>query len=291
MKMELDKKLIKSLLLFQQNEINEHKVYHFLSEKTKGKNSEILERISQDELRHYNFWKQYTKKDLYPKKSFVIKYAILATIFGSTFSIIKMEQREDRAQKAYEEISKKIPKAKMHIQEENKHEKALIEMLDEKRLNYLGSIISGLNDAWIELVGELAGFTFAFQDPRIIGFAGLIAGIAQFLSSSASEIQIYLSRKNEETRSALKASIYEGIAYLITVGLLIFPYFVLDNYWIAFLITGVSVFLVLSILTYYISVIKRLSLRSMFPIMLGIMFGVGTLAYIIGYIAKTIIGI
>lgn len=124
--------------------------------------------------------------------------------------------------------------------------------------------MSSLNDAWIDLIGELAGFNFAFQDPRIIGFAGLIAGIAQFLSSSASEIQIYLSRKNEKTRTALKASIYEGIVYLITVGLLIFPFFILDNYWTALLITIISVFGVLSFLTYYVSVIKGLSMKSMF---------------------------
>jgi VIT1/CCC1 family predicted Fe2+/Mn2+ transporter len=289
--MSLDNNLLEKILIFQQNEINEHNVYSFLSRRTKGKNSKILNKISQDELRHYNFWKQITKKDIPAKKISVLKYLILATVFGLTFSIIKMEKQEEKAQIAYTEISKKIPKAYTHILEENKHEKALFEMLDENRLNYLSSIISGLNDAWIELVGELAGFTFAFQDPRIIGFAGLIAGIAQFLSSSASEIQIFLTRRNEQTRSALKASVYEGVAYLITVGLLIFPYFVLENYWMAFLITVVSVFFVLSLLTYYLSVVRGLSLRSMFPIMLGIMAGVGSLAYVIGLIAKTILGI
>jgi VIT1/CCC1 family predicted Fe2+/Mn2+ transporter len=289
--MSLNKNLIENLLIFQQNEINEHRVYNLLSKRTKGANSEILNKISQDELRHYNFWKNYTKKDLSPQKSYIFRYLLMASIFGLTFSIIKMEQKENKSQKAYLEISKKIPEAKIHVQEEHKHEKSLIEMLDERRLSYLSSIISGLNDAWIELVGELAGFTFAFQDPRIIGFAGLIAGVAQFLSSSASEIQLYLSMKNEENRIALRASVFEGLAYLITVGLLISPYFLLDNYWFAFIITGVSVFFVLSFLTYYVSVIKRVSLKSMYPSMIGIMLGVGSLAYLIGYIAKIIIGI
>ena len=65
--MALGKNLVEKILVFQQNEINEHKIYNYLSTKTKGKNSEILSRISQDELRHYNFWKQYTKKDLKEK--------------------------------------------------------------------------------------------------------------------------------------------------------------------------------------------------------------------------------
>ena len=289
--MDLDNNLIKTILVFQQNEITEHKVYKALSERTKGKNSEILNIISQDELRHYNFWKKFTKKELLPKKIAVFKYLLLSRIFGLSFSIKIMENLEGNAQKEYAKISEQISQVTTHIREERKHEKALIEMLDEKRLNYLGSIISGLNDAWIELVGELAGFAFAFQDPRIIGFAGLIAGIAQFLSSSASEIQIYFSRKNEETRSALRASIYEGIVYLITVGLLVFPFFILENYWTSFLITIISLFVVLSFLTYYVSVIKGLSMKSMFPTMLGIMIGVGTLAYVIGWIAKIVIGI
>ena len=187
-------------------------------------------------------------------------------------------------------MSTKIPEAKVHIQEEVKHEKALIGLLDEKRLAYLGSIVSGLNDAWIELVGELAGFAFAFQDPKLIGFAGLIAGIAQFLSSSASEIQMYLSKKNEETRNALKASVFEGVVYLVTVGFLIFPFFVLGDFWVAFFVSAVGAFFILSVLTFYVSVIKDLSVRSMFPIMVGIMVGVGFLAFVIGLVAKIIIG-
>ena len=289
--MVLEKNLVEKILIFQQNEINEHKIYNYLSTKTKGKNSEILTKISQDELRHYNFWKQYTKKDLSPNKIVVFKYLLLSVVFGLTFSIKIMEGLEGKAQEAYNEVATKIPVAKVHIQEEVKHEKALIGMLDEKRLTYLGSIVSGLNDAWIELVGELAGFAFAFQDPRLIGFAGLIAGMAQFLSSSASEMQIYLSRKNEQTRNALKASIFEGVVYLVTVGFLILPFFVLGDFWVAFFVSAVGAFSILSVLTFYVSVIKDLSVRSMFPIMVGIMVGVGSLAFVIGWVAKIIIGI
>ena len=287
----MEKNLVEKILVFQQNEINEHKIYNYLSTKTKGKNSEILSRISQDELRHYNFWKQYTKKDLSPQKIIVFKYLLLSVVFGLTFSIKKMENLEGKAQEAYNEVATKMPEAKVHIQEEVKHEKALIGMLDEKRLAYLGSIVSGLNDAWIELVGELAGFAFAFQDPKLIGFAGLIAGVAQFLSSSASEMQIYLSRKNEETRNALRTSVFEGVAYLVTVGFLILPFFVLGDFWVAFFVSAVGAFFILSVLTFYVSVIKDLSVRSMFPIMVGIMVGVGSLAFVIGWVAKIIIGI
>ncbi|KON33571.1 MAG: hypothetical protein AC479_04055 [miscellaneous Crenarchaeota group-6 archaeon AD8-1] len=289
--MALKSYLLEKILVFQQTEITEHEVYSFLSERSKGKNSAILKQISEEELHHYNIWKKFTHKDLPPKKILVYKYLLLALIFGFTFSIKKMEQGEGKAQKAYSEISNEIPEVKTFIIEEGIHEKKLIDMLDEKRLNYLSSIITGLNDAWIEVVGQLAGFTFAFQDPTIIGFAGLITGIAQFFSSSASEIQLYLTKKDEETTIKLRASLHEGIIYLITVILLVLPYFILENFWVAFFITGVSAFFMLTFLTYYVSVIKEVSMKSLIPIMLGIMIGVGTIAFIIGWIAKTIIGI
>ena len=62
--MALETSLIAKILVFQQTEITEHQVYKFLSEKTKGKNSKILLRISQEELRHYNLWKKFTNKDM-----------------------------------------------------------------------------------------------------------------------------------------------------------------------------------------------------------------------------------
>ena len=89
--------------------------------------------------------------------------------------------------------------------------------MTKKRLNYLSSIISGLNDALIELAGELAGFTFALQNPALIGFAGIIAGIAQFLSSSASKIELFLTERTVENKEAIKKSAFEGSIYLITV--------------------------------------------------------------------------
>lgn len=41
-------------------------------------------------------------------------------------------------------------------------------MLDEERLQYVGSMVLGLNDALVELTGSLAGFTFALQNTRLI---------------------------------------------------------------------------------------------------------------------------
>lgn len=88
-------------------------------------------------------------------------------------------------------------------------------------------MVLGLNDALVELTGVLAGLTLALQNTRLVAMTGFITGIAASLSMSASE---YLSAKSEEgPQDPLKASIYTGSAYVLTVLFLIFPYLLFTN--------------------------------------------------------------
>jgi VIT1/CCC1 family predicted Fe2+/Mn2+ transporter len=289
--MKVDSYLKKELIKIQNKEITEHIIYKKLSEKAKGSNSEVLEQISEDEIRHYNEWKEYTKTDVRPNRLRVIKYLIVSQIFGLMFMMKLLEGNEEKAQINYQRISKELPKAKQIINDEIKHEKLLIEMIDEKRLNYLSSIISGLNDAMIELAGELAGFTFALQNPALIGFAGLIAGVAQFLSSSASEIELFLTERTTENREAIKKSFFEGSIYLITVFFLITPFFLMANPFVAMGIGAFNSLIIIIFFTYYVSVVKELSLKKMFSITLLITLGIGTLSFIIGWIVRTVLNL
>ena len=289
--MNIDFYLKKELIKIQNKEITEHIIYKELSENAKGSNSEVLKQISEDELRHYNEWQEYTKTDIKPNRFRIIKYLIISQIFGLMFMMKLLEGNEEKAQINYQKISKELPKTKQIINEEIKHEKLLIEMIDEKRLNYLSSIISGLNDAMIELAGELAGFTFALQNPALIGFAGLIAGIAQFLSSSASEIELFLTERTIENRKAIKKSFLEGSIYLITVFFLIIPFFIVNNPFIAMGIAGFNSFLIIILFTYYVSVVKELSLKKLFSITILVTLGIGALSFIIGWIVKTVLNL
>lgn len=109
---------------------------------------------------------------------------------------------------------------------ENDHENQLLGMLDEESLLYAGSVVLGLNDALVELTGALAGLTFAFRDVKIIALSGLITGIAASLSMASSE---YLSTRPKKPKHPVRAAITTGIAYIITVTLLILPYLLLNN--------------------------------------------------------------
>src|SRR3989344_399955 len=232
----MEPEIKKLLLQAQKAEITEHLVYKKLASSIKDKNNKkVLERISQDELKHYNIWKGHTQQDVNPSIFKLWGYYLISKILGLTFGLKLMEKGEEAAQKNYKKISKHMKSHAEKIEKDEKeHERQLLNLLDEEKLKYVGSIVLGLNDALVELTGALAGFTLALQDPKLIATAGLITGIAASLSMTASE---YLSTKSDAGkeekdkigRHPLKASIYTGIAYIFTVLFLIFPYLIVNN--------------------------------------------------------------
>lgn len=70
--------------------------------------------------------------------------------------------------------------------------------------------------------------------------ASLITGIAASFSMAASE---YLSTKSEgRAERAIKSSIYTGVAYIVTVFVLILPYMLISNYFLCLALTlGIEV--------------------------------------------------
>ncbi|MCX8191638.1 MAG: hypothetical protein N3F06_02380, partial [Nitrososphaerales archaeon] len=101
----LNKEVEESLLMAQKSEITEHFIYKKLARSLKGPNKGILERISNDELRHYEFWSTYTKKDTKPNRIKVLMYLLISKIFGITFGMKIMEKGEEKAQENYKKIS------------------------------------------------------------------------------------------------------------------------------------------------------------------------------------------
>jgi VIT1/CCC1 family predicted Fe2+/Mn2+ transporter len=287
---ELDKKTRDIILTSQKNEITEHIIYSKLSQAVKDKqNKEILKQISDDEKRHYNFWKKYTNKDVKPNKLKIWWYYIISRIFGITFGIKLMERGEEDAQVIYEKISEQVPSAKQIVYDEGIHEQKLVNMIDEDRLKYISSIVLGLNDALVELTGALAGFTLALQNTNLIGVTGLITGIAASLSMGASE---YLSTKSEESeKSPAKAALYTSVAYVLTVLLLIFPYLILTNVYLCLGLALVDAIIVILIFTFYVSVAKEIEFKKRFLEMALISLGIAALSFVIGYLVNTIFNV
>ncbi len=286
----LDPEIEREIIIAQRDEITEHAVYKRLSTSvTDSHNRGVLDRIAEDELKHYNFWKKHTHQEMKPKKWVEWKYYLISKVFGITFGIKLMEKTESIAQVNYEKISRFIPGAIDLKKDEIEHEKELINLIDEERLKYVGSMVLGLSDALVELTGTLAGLTFALRNTPLIAMVGFITGIAASLSMAASE---YLSTKSEEgSRDPAKAALYTGLGYVFTVFLLIFPYLVFKNYYFCLGFTLFNAVIVIFLFTYYVSVAKDIPFRKRFFEMVTISFGVAALTFVIGYFVKLFLNV
>jgi len=288
--MDQDKSIIPIIEAYQCNEITEHHIYKRLAKVIKDpENSKILDQIGDDELRHYQDFKKYTQREIKPNMWNVWKYYLISRIFGITFGIKLMERGEENAQENYSLLRGKYPEIDKWIHDEEVHEEKLLAMLDEELLRYAGSVVLGLNDALVELTGALAGFTLALQDVKLIALSGLITGIAASLSMAASE---FLSTRSEVTeKHPVRAAVYTGIAYIITVLLLVLPYLIIPNYIIDLIITLTIGVLIIAGFNYYISVARDESFKKSFLVMAGLSLSVATFSFVIGYFIRQWLGV
>jgi len=288
--MELAPDLRQQLIIFQKNEITEYHLYNRLARTIKSPaNRVILEKIACDEFDNYNRWKKYTQMDVQPDRLHLWFYYFVSRTFGFTFGIKLMERSEESVQESYQLLKGKIPEIDDFIRDEDEHEETLIAMLDEESLRYAGSIVLGLNDALVELTGALAGLTLALQNTQLIVLRGLITGIAAALSMGASE---YLSTRSEATeKHPLKAAIYTGMAYIITVIILITPYLLIDTYYVCLAFALTAAVLIIAVFNYYISVAKDEPFRARFIEMAGLSLGVAALSFIFGFFIRQALGI
>jgi vacuolar iron transporter family protein len=285
----MDEKYKKIALSAQKVEITEHHIYLRIAEHSKDKkNADVLRQIGMQELAHAKFWESKTGVEVKPNNWKIIRTVFLARILGLSFVLKQMEKNEGTGSRLYSDISDIFPETMRFSEEEGVHEKEILNMLDEEKLQYVGSIVLGLNDALVELTGSLAGFTLALGDTKVISMAGLVTGISAALSMAASD---YLSSKAEGDETAKKSAVYTGVTYLVTVILLILPFLLLTNKFIALGITLATAVLIIFCFNYYISIAKDLDFKARFLEMTFISLGVAAFSFLIGYALKFILGV
>ena len=280
----------KQLAVFQKNEITEHYIYKNLSTKVSGvKNRRVLCQIADDEMRHYNVWKTYTRQDVTPSSLKVWFYTLVSMVFGFTFGIRLMENAEKNAHDLYSRIPGSFAEINGIIRDEEEHEQALLMLLDEERLKYTGAIVLGLNDALVELMGVLAGLTFALQNTALVALTASITGVAAALSMAAS---CYLSTKSDPGgKNPFVAALYTGIAYILTVLLLVAPYLFIADLYISLGLAFVVAVFIIGGFNFYISVARDLPFGSRFFEMIGLSFTVAALSFLAGYAIRFAFGI
>lgn len=279
----------KAALAAQKNEITEYEIYSRLAASCRDeKNAAILRDIGAQEKKHAEFWAARTGVEVGPDRLKVSRVVFLARLLGLTFVLKQMERNEDSASRSYSGLVQAVPEAARLSAEEGAHEAALLKMLDEEKLQYVGSIVLGLNDALVELTGALAGFTLTLGQTKIISMAGLVTGISAAFSMAASD---YLSSKAENDPRAKKSAIYTGVAYIITVILLILPFLLASSKFLALGLTLAIAVLIIFCFNYYIAVAKELNFRQRFLEMTAISLGVAAFSFVVGYLLKTVLGV
>jgi VIT1/CCC1 family predicted Fe2+/Mn2+ transporter len=287
---------VKAILLSQlRNELTESAIYERLSkmEKDSG-NRGILERISADEMSHAKLIAAIVSENVKPC-SFKIRWTVFcARVLGLTFVLRLMEKGEHNAGGTYRTIIDAYPQLSLIAEDEDRHEAELIGMLNDERLNNMGSIVLGLNDALVELTGALAGFTFALGSPAKIAKLGLITGFAAAMSMAASaflsaraDAQAGGEKSSEgEGNGALRSALYTGIAYVVTVFLLTAPYALLPSATVALAVMLLVALSIIAFFNFYLSVARDVSFKRGFFVMAGISTFVALVSYGFGYLLR-----
>lgn len=164
--------------------------------------------------------------------------------------------------------------------------------LIQKRLStkssahYISAIVLGMNDALVELTAALAGFTIALHDNRLIILAGITTGVAATLSMAAAE---FLSKEADDTRTnSYWAAMATGAAYLLTVGILLAPYFIIQTPFLALAVSLVLAGCVIFLFTFIMAKIRKTSFLNSFFRMLTISVCVAAIAFLISWGANTL---
>lgn len=282
---------------FAQNEYRDFVVYRELARvETVPAFKKILEELVLHEKADFEFWRDLAGEKKYSVGAIsLLGYRLMRKVLGLTFTAKFLEGREKEAQAAYraylstvkdEEVKRKIEKI---IEHEQYHEHALIGHIEEKRVKFMSSIVLGLNDGLIELTGALTGFAFALQSTVFVALAGAITGISASMSMAASA---YLQARHEENgKNPVTAAIFTGFSYAVVVVLLVGPFIILPDVFIALAVMLGVVFLIIASVSLVSSVLLERPFAVQFGEMLLFSIGVAIIAFFLGLALRFFIGV
>lgn len=161
-------------------------------------------------------------------------------------------------------------------------------MKKQKKFKYAGALVLGMHDALVELSGIIAGLTFAIIDRQVIIMTAAIAAAAASLSMAAAN---YQAERTNENPDALKCAIYTGMMYVGTSALLIFPFTIIPNRFLALGIMAIFAVLIIFGFNCVIGMCMRRPFFKRFLEMLAICMGVAIASFVIGQLARRFLGV
>lgn len=283
------------------DELFAYRLYSALARRfPEGTSRSKLNELAEQERGHVRFWLGVTGAS---EKSIRIpraKYALLvlaSRLLGPAFTVRWLERGEDKAITSYRQLLEdgalsddQRRDVEQMLSEEEEHEQLLERGVEDERRIYLGAAVLGLNDALVELTGGLTGLASSISDPKLIGFASLVVGIAASMSMAASNFLSVDIGEESELKPG-KAAAYTGGAYILVVIGLVLPFFLLTDRRIALAISWTSAVLIIAAFSYYSSVMQGARFRRRFGVMLAFGLGVAVVSFAIGKVLGAMIGI
>ena len=105
----------------------------------------------------------------------------------------------------------------------------------------------------------------------------------------------YLSSREDDTKTdvknPVKAALYTGIAYIITVIFLIAPYFIFSNVYVSLGVTLLVAIVIIFLYTFYITTAKGLNFRKRFTEMAVISISIAIIGFLAGIGLKAFLGV
>lgn len=255
----------------------------------------ILLELVGHEMEDFRFWQTLSdRKEFRVGRATMLGFRLVRALFGLTFTAKLLESREKRMISLYSAFLEKVEDPAIReriaaiLEHENLHESRLIGQVQEEKIQFLSSIVLGLNDGLIELTGALVGFAFALRRPSLVAVTGSIAGIAASLSMAASA---YMQAHHEEGKDPRKAALYTGLSYLAVVAVLVTPFGFASTIAVALPVLAAEVLLIVAGASVFTSVILERNWGRQFLEMLLFSVGVAAIAFAIGQAFRAVSGI
>ncbi|MGC8676210.1 MAG: VIT1/CCC1 transporter family protein, partial [Candidatus Micrarchaeia archaeon] len=171
----------------------------------------ILKELAATENRHADIWAKVAGIDRHSRhvsRLHVLLMLLVRRLMGLAFTVKLLELNEVRGARQYSNALAGIKgntllksQVKAVLKDELGHERMLQNMIEaqETELQYIKSIIFGLNDGLVEIVAIVVGLAVVAKSGAIVALAGTIAGISGTLSMSGGA---YLSAKADKLVNA-----------------------------------------------------------------------------------------
>lgn len=267
------------------------RLFRMLARRASAKGPHVLlDRLAFHCNQRLTVLEQHMEGPLPPKRLSVLLALCLLRVLFWGLSLRIMERRLRRQSRRYNRLDLEYGLMPGAVEAVDADAEKLGAFLgDSDAETFMSAVVLGLNDALVEMTGALAGFTMVLQNNRLIMLAGFTTGIAATLSMAASEF--FSQKAAADGGQPRLAATYTGIAYLITVLLLLLPYMLCPEPLVALGACMVIACLIILAFTWVDALLRGTSFWRGFLQMAGISFGVALAIFLLSWLVRAWLGI